>query len=31
MTVKKITKEVIVNKTLSKKVLNKIKTTSKDD
>jgi hypothetical protein len=31
MSVKKITKEVIVNKAFSKKVLNKIATTSKDD
>lgn len=31
MNVKKITNEVIVNKALSKKVLNKIATTSKDD
>lgn len=31
MNIKKITKEVIVNKALSKKVLNKITTTSKDD
>ena len=31
MNVIKITKEVIVNKALSKKVLNKITTTSKDD
>ena len=31
MTVKKITKEVTINKVLSKKVLSKISTTSKDD
>ena len=31
MSVKKTTKEVIVNKAFSKKVLNKIATTSKDD
>ena len=31
MSVKKITKKVIVNKAFSKKVLNKIATTSKDD